>query len=343
MSDVRNVIIIGSGPAGYTAALYTARASLKPLVFEGSVTAGGALMNTTEVENYPGFSGGIMGPELMDQMRGQAERFGAELIPDDVTSVDFSGEIKKVTDSAGTVHEARAVIVSTGSAYRTLGLPREEELSGRGVSYCATCDGFFFRNQAIAVVGGGDTAMEEATFLSRFADSVTVVHRRDTLRASKAMQERAFADPKISFAWNSEVESIHEKDGKLSGLTLRDTETGATSELPVTGLFVAIGHDPRVELFKDVLTMDEEGYLKVDAPSTRTNVPGVFAAGDVVDHTYRQAVTAAGTGCSAALDAERYLAAQLDGTQVSEPEMTEESERAAEEAAKEAAKKTAVA
>ncbi|WP_314176035.1 thioredoxin-disulfide reductase [Streptomyces winkii] len=333
MSDVRNVIIIGSGPAGYTAALYTARASLKPLVFEGSVTAGGALMNTTEVENYPGFTDGIMGPELMDQMRGQAERFGAELVPDDVTAVDFSGEIKTVTDSAGTVYRARTVIVSTGSAYRALGLPREEELSGRGVSYCATCDGFFFRNQDIAVVGGGDTAMEEATFLSRFANTVTVVHRRDALRASKAMQERAFADPKISFAWESEVATIHEKDGKLAGLTLRNTKTGATSELPVTGLFVAIGHDPRIELFKGILALDDEGYLKVDSPSTRTNIPGVFAAGDVVDHTYRQAVTAAGTGCSAALDAERYLAAQVDGSaEPAEPEKTEEAQEAAETA-----------
>ncbi|MET9860909.1 thioredoxin-disulfide reductase [Streptomyces smyrnaeus] len=324
MSDVRNVIIIGSGPAGYTAALYTARASLKPLVFEGSVTAGGALMNTTEVENFPGFQEGIMGPELMDNMRAQAERFGAELIPDDVTAVDLSGPVKSVTDSNGTVHRARTVIVSTGSQHRTLGLPLEEELSGRGVSYCATCDGFFFREQHIAVVGGGDTAMEEATFLSRFAASVTVIHRRDTLRASKAMQERAFADPKISFAWDSEVAEIHSKDGKLSGLTLRDTQNGETRELDVTGLFVAIGHDPRVELFKDQLTLDEDGYLKVDAPSTRTNVPGVFAAGDVVDHTYRQAITAAGTGCSAALDAERYLAALTDVAteETPEPEKT---------------------
>ncbi|MEU2082198.1 thioredoxin-disulfide reductase [Streptomyces albus] len=324
MSDVRNVIIIGSGPAGYTAALYTARASLKPLVFEGSVTAGGALMNTTDVENFPGFQEGIMGPELMENMRAQAERFGAELIADDVTAVDLSGPVKSVTDSAGTVHRARSVIVATGSQHRKLGLPQEEELSGRGVSYCATCDGFFFREQHIAVVGGGDTAMEEATFLSRFAASVTIVHRRDTLRASKAMQERAFADPKISFAWNSEVSEIHSKDGKLSGLTLRDTETGETRELDATGLFVAIGHDPRVELFKDVLTLDEDGYLKVDAPSTRTNIPGVFAAGDVVDHTYRQAITAAGTGCSAALDAERYLAAltDVDAEETPEPEKT---------------------
>ncbi|MFE0691438.1 thioredoxin-disulfide reductase [Streptomyces xiamenensis] len=308
MSDVRNVIIIGSGPAGYTAALYTARASLKPLVFEGAVTAGGALMNTTEVENFPGFQDGIMGPDLMDGMRAQAERFGAELIPDDIVAVDLSGDIKTVTDTAGTVHQAKAVIVATGSQHRKLGLPNEDELSGRGVSYCATCDGFFFREQHIAVIGGGDTALEEATFLSRFASTVTVVHRRDTLRASKAMQERAFADPKITFLWDSEVAEI-QGDGKLSGLKIRSTTTGELSDLPATGLFVAIGHDPRVELFKGVLDLDQEGYLKVDAPSTRTNIPGVFAAGDVVDHTYRQAITAAGTGCSAALDAERYLAA----------------------------------
>ncbi len=323
MSDVRNVIIIGSGPSGYTAALYTARASLKPLVFEGSVTAGGALMNTTEVENYPGFREGIMGPDLMDEMRAQAERFGAELVPDDVTAVDFSGPVKTVTDSNGTVHQARTVIVSTGSQHRKLGLPEEDALSGRGVSYCATCDGFFFRDQDIAVVGGGDTAMEEATFLSRFARSVTVVHRRDTLRASKAMQERAFADPKISFAWNSEVSEIQGKDGKLGGLGLRNTATGEASELAVTGLFVAIGHDPRTELFKGVLDFDDEGYLQVDSPSTRTNVPGVFAAGDVVDHTYRQAITAAGTGCAAALDAERHLAASQP-----EPENAPEPEKA---------------
>ncbi|WP_340559648.1 thioredoxin-disulfide reductase [Streptomyces sp. GSL17-111] len=328
MSDVRNVIIIGSGPAGYTAALYTARASLKPLIFEGSVTAGGALMNTTEVENFPGFATGIMGPELMDQMRGQAERFGAELIPDDVTAVDLKADIKTVTDSAGTVHRARTVIIATGSQHRRLGLPQEDELSGRGVSYCATCDGFFFRDQDIAVVGGGDTAMEEATFLSRFAKTVTVVHRRDTLRASKAMQDRAFADPKIRFAWDSEVQTIHATDGKLSSLTLRSTKNGDTAELPVTGLFVAIGHDPRTELFTDVLDLDDEGYLLVDAPSTRTNIPGVFAAGDVVDHTYRQAITAAGTGCSAALDAERHLAA-LSDTQPAEPEKAIEAEHAA--------------
>ncbi|MQS13197.1 thioredoxin-disulfide reductase [Streptomyces kaniharaensis] len=311
MSDVRNVIIIGSGPAGYTAALYTARASLRPLVFEGAVTAGGALMNTTEVENFPGFRDGIMGPELMDNMRAQAERFGAELIPDDIVAVDLTGDVKTVTDSEGNVHKARAVIVTTGSQHRKLGLPNEDKLSGRGVSWCATCDGFFFRDQDIAVVGGGDTALEEATFLSRFARSVTIIHRRDTLRASKAMQERAFADEKIRFEWDSAVEAIH-GDPKLSGVTLRDTTTGETRELDVTGLFIAIGHDPRTELFKGQLELDAEGYLKVESPSTRTNIPGVFGAGDVVDHTYRQAITAAGTGCSAALDAERYLAALDD-------------------------------
>ncbi|UUU32624.1 thioredoxin-disulfide reductase [Streptomyces sp. CA-210063] len=321
MSDVRNVIIIGSGPAGYTAALYTARASLKPLVFEGAVTAGGALMNTTDVENFPGFRDGIMGPDLMDNMRAQAERFGAELIPDDIVDVDLSGEVKTVTDTAGTVHRAKAVIVTTGSQHRKLGLPNEDALSGRGVSWCATCDGFFFKDQDIAVIGGGDTAMEEATFLSRFAKSVTVVHRRDTLRASKAMQERAFADPKISFVWDSEVAEI-QGDQKLAGLKLRNLKTGETSELPVTGLFIAIGHDPRTELFKGQLDLDDEGYLKVAAPSTRTNLTGVFGAGDVVDHTYRQAITAAGTGCSAALDAERFLAALADGEQAAEPEKT---------------------
>ncbi|MCX4982111.1 thioredoxin-disulfide reductase [Streptomyces sp. NBC_00572] len=317
MSDVRNVIIIGSGPAGYTAALYTARASLNPLVFEGAVTAGGALMNTTEVENFPGFRDGIMGPDLMDNMRAQAERFGAELVPDDVIAVDLTGDIKTVTDTAGTVHRAKAVIVTTGSQHRKLGLPNEDTLSGRGVSWCATCDGFFFKDQDIAVVGGGDTAIEEATFLSRFAKSVTIVHRRDSLRASKAMQERAFADPKISFAWDSEVTEIHGEQ-KLSGLTLRDTKTGETRALPVTGLFIAVGHDPRTELFKGQLDLDEEGYLKVAAPSTRTNLTGVFGAGDVVDHTYRQAITAAGTGCSAALDAERFLAALADSEKLAE-------------------------
>ncbi|WNZ10392.1 thioredoxin-disulfide reductase [Streptomyces sp. 11x1] len=319
-ADIRNVIVIGSGPAGYTAALYTARASLKPLVFEGAVTAGGALVQTTEVENFPGFRDGIMGPELMENMRAQAERFGAELVPDDVVEVDLTGALKTVTDSAGTVHRAKAVIVATGSQHRKLGLPGEDDLSGRGVSYCATCDGFFFREHDIVVVGGGDTAMEEATFLSRFARSVTVVHRRDTLRASKTMQDRAFADPKISFAWNSAVAAIHEDGGKLAGLTLRDTATGETSHLPATGLFVAIGHDPRTDLVTGQLDLDGEGYLKVASPSTRTNIPGVFGAGDVVDHTYRQAITAAGSGCAAALDAERYLAALADTEQTPEPD-----------------------
>ncbi|MGW1364271.1 thioredoxin-disulfide reductase [Streptomyces chartreusis] len=317
--DVRNVIVIGSGPAGYTAALYTARASLKPLVFEGAVTAGGALVQTTEVENFPGFRDGVMGPELMDNMRAQAERFGAELVPDDIVKVNLAGPVKTVTDSSGAVHRAKTVIVATGSQHRKLNLPGEDALSGRGVSYCATCDGFFFREHDIVVVGGGDTAMEEATFLSRFARSVTIVHRRDTLRASKTMQDRAFADPKISFAWNREVAEIHEDGGKLAGLTLRDTVTGETSELPATGLFVAIGHDPRTDLVTEQLDLDDEGYLKVASPSTWTNLPGVFGAGDVVDHTYRQAITAAGSGCAAALDAERYLAALSDADAAGEP------------------------
>ena len=307
-SEVRNVIIVGSGPAGYTAAVYAARANLAPLVFEGSVTAGGALMNTTDVENFPGFRDGIMGPELMDNMRAQAERFGAELVTDDVVAMDLDGEIKTVTDSAGNEHRARAVILAMGSGYRKLGLPNEDRLSGHGVSWCATCDGFFFRDQHIAVVGGGDSAVEEATFLSRFASKVTLIHRRDELRASKIMQERAFADPKIEFAWNSEVAEIH-GDDKLTGVTLRDTVTGETRHLDVTGLFIAIGHDPRSELIKGQVKLDDEGYVLVDHPTTRTNLPGVFASGDLVDHHYRQAGTAAGTGCAAALDAERYLAA----------------------------------
>jgi thioredoxin reductase (NADPH) len=309
MSDpaVRNVIIVGSGPAGYTAAVYAARARLEPLVFEGSVTAGGALMTTTEVENFPGFAQGIMGPALMDEMRTQAERFGAELVPDDIVAMDLTGEIKSVTDSAGTQHRAKAVILAMGSGYRKLGLPDEDRMSGHGVSWCATCDGFFFRDQEIAVVGGGDSAVEEATFLTRFAKKVTLVHRRDELRASKIMADRAFANDKIEFAWNSEVAEIHGED-KLTGVTLRDTVTGETRELPVTGLFIAIGHDPRSELVKGQVRLDEEGYVLVREGGTETNLPGVFAAGDLVDHTYRQAITAAGTGCAAALDAERFLA-----------------------------------
>jgi thioredoxin reductase (NADPH) len=306
--EVRNVIIVGSGPAGYTAAVYAARANLAPLVFEGSVTAGGALMNTTEVENFPGFRDGIMGPQLMDEMRAQSERFGAELIADDVTSMDLTGEVKVVVDGAGTEHRARAVVLATGSRYRKLGVDGEDRLSGHGVSWCATCDGFFFRDQHIAVVGGGDSAIEEATFLSRFASKVTLVHRRDELRASKIMQERAFADPKIEFAWNSAVEAIHGED-KLTGLTLVDTVTGDKRRLDATGLFIAIGHDPRSELLGGQVDLDENGYVLVEQPTTHTSLTGVFACGDLVDHHYRQAVTAAGTGCAAALDAERYLAA----------------------------------
>jgi thioredoxin reductase (NADPH) len=307
MSDPRNVIVIGSGPAGYTAALYTARASLQPLVFEGSVTAGGALMNTTEVENFPGFRDGIMGPALMDEMRAQAERFGAELVADDVIEVDLTGDLKVVRTATDT-YTARSVILATGSGYRKLGLPREEELSGRGVSWCATCDGFFFRDQPIAVVGGGDSAIEEATFLTRFGKRVHLIHRRDELRASKIMQERAFADDKLEIIWNAEVAEIHGED-RLESLTLRDTVTGQTRPLEVTGLFIAIGHDPRSELLGGQVDLDDNGYVLVEHPFTSTNLPGVFACGDLVDHHYRQAITAAGTGCSAALDAERYVAA----------------------------------
>ena len=306
-SAVRNVVVVGSGPAGYTAAVYAARADLRPLVVEGAVTAGGALMNTTEVENFPGFPDGVMGPDLMMQMRAQAERFGAELVADDVVALDLAGPVKTVTLGEGQVVSARSVILAMGSAYRELGLPDEKRLSGRGVSWCATCDGFFFRDQDIAVVGGGDSAVEEATFLTKFARSVTIVHRRDALRASKIMAARAHSNEKIRFAWNSTVEAIHGAD-KVSGLTLRDTVTGESRELDVTGVFVAIGHDPRNELVRGVVDLDPEGYVLVDGRTTRTNVPGVFACGDLVDHTYRQAITAAGSGCAAALDAERYLA-----------------------------------
>ena len=311
MSDVREIIIIGSGPAGYTAAIYAARAELAPLVFEGAVTAGGALMNTTEVENFPGFPEGVMGPALMENIRAQAVKFGAEMITDDVVSVELNGPVKRVVDGSGREYAARAVILATGSGYRELEVPGEKKLSGHGVSWCATCDGFFFRDQDIAVIGGGDSALEEATFLTRFAKSVTLVHRRDALRASKIMQDRAFANEKITFAWNSTVESV-EGEEKVTGLVLKDTVTGATRELPVTGVFVAIGHDPRSELFKGIVELDDEGYVLVDGRTTRTSVEGVFACGDLVDHTYRQAVTAAGSGCAAALDAERFLAAQDD-------------------------------
>ena len=308
MTVIRDVIIIGSGPAGYTAALYAARAQLRPLVFEGSVTAGGALMNTTDVENFPGFPDGVLGPDLMDAMRKQAERFGAELVAEDVTGVDLAADPKRVIVE-GDVYLARTVIIATGSRYRELGVPGEKGLAGHGVSWCATCDGFFFRDTDIAVIGGGDSALEEATFLTRFARSVTLVHRRDALRASKIMQERAFANPKISIRWNSVVTEVL-GETKVSGLRLRDTVSGEESTLPVGGVFVAIGHDPRSDLFTGQLATDPDGYLLAEQPSTRTAIPGVFACGDVVDRTYRQAVTAAGTGCAAALDAERYLAAQ---------------------------------
>jgi thioredoxin reductase (NADPH) len=306
VTDVRDIIIIGSGPAGYTAALYAARARLSPLVFEGSVTSGGALMNTTDVENFPGFPDGILGPDLMDQLRKQAERFGAELVPDDVTEVDLKASPKVIRVGADT-YLAKAVIIASGSSYRELGVPGEKRLSGHGVSWCATCDGFFFREQDIAVIGGGDSAMEEAAFLTRFGKSVTVVHRRDTLRASKIMQDRAFANPKIKFVWDSEVVEVL-GDDRVTGLRLRNLRTSAENTLAVTGMFVAIGHDPRSELFAGQLETDADGYLLVDPPSTRTAIEGVYAAGDVVDRIYKQAVTAAGTGCAAALDAERWLA-----------------------------------
>jgi len=304
---IRNVIIIGSGPAGYTAAVYTARANLQPLVIAGSVTAGGELMNTTDVENFPGFPEGIMGPDLMDNMQKQAERFGAEILFDDVTAVELAGDIKVVTLGDGTVYRAHAVILSTGSAYREIGLPDEKRLSGHGVSWCATCDGFFFRDQEIAVIGGGDSAMEEALFLTKFAAKVTVVHRRDTLRASKIMADRALAHPKIEFIWDSEVVGITGEQ-KVTGMTLRNLKTDAQQEVAVTGMFVAIGNDPRTDLIKDVLELTAEGTIAVEGRTSKTSLPGVFAAGDVIDSSYRQAITAAGSGCAAALDVEHYLA-----------------------------------
>lgn len=307
MSDIEQVVIVGSGPAGYTAAIYAARAELRPVLIEGAVTAGGALMNTTEVENFPGFPEGIMGPELMTQMRGQAEKFGARIVTQDVVELKLDGEVKTVVDDAGTVYNAKSVILAMGSGYRELGVQNEKRLSGHGVSWCATCDGFFFRNQHIAVVGGGDSAMEEATFLTRFAEKVTIIHRRDAFRASPIMAERALNNPKIEVAWNSAVVDVLGED-KVTGVLLRDTVTGAESTLDVTGVFVAIGHDPRSELVRDQVDLDDEGYVLVSGRSTATNVPGVFAAGDLVDHTYRQAITAAGSGCSAALDAQHYLA-----------------------------------
>jgi thioredoxin reductase (NADPH) len=307
MSEVKNVVIVGSGPAGYTAAIYAARAQLNPIIYEGSVTAGGALMNTTEVENFPGFTDGVMGPDLMDSMRKQAKRFGAELITDDIVKMDLSGDVKVLKDGAGNTVKAKSVILATGSAYREIGLVNEKRLSGHGVSWCATCDGFFFRGQTIAVVGGGDSAVEEATFLTRFAEKVVLIHRRDSLRASKIMAERAKANPKIEFLWNTEVIDVLGAD-KVEGLKLRNTVDGTESEREFTGLFVAIGHIPRSELLTGQITLDNEGYVICEGRSTRTNLKGVFACGDLVDHTYRQAITAAGSGCAAALDAEKFLA-----------------------------------
>ena len=306
-TEVHQSIVIGSGPSGYTAAIYLARAGLKPLAFEGAVTAGGALMNTTDVENFPGFPDGVMGPDLMDMLRSQAERFGTSFVTDDVTAVDLTVSPKVVTVGADT-YLAETVVLAMGSGYRELGVPGEKELSGKGVSWCATCDGFFFREQDIVVVGGGDSALEEATFLTRFARTVTIVHRRDTFRASKIMQDRTFANDKISVIWDTEVLSAN-GETKLASLSLRNLKTGEASELPATGLFIAIGHDPRSELIKGQVELDDEGYVVVEGRSTLTNLDGVFAAGDLVDHTYRQAVTAAGSGCAAALDAERWLAA----------------------------------
>ncbi len=303
---IRDLVIVGSGPAGYTAAIYASRAQLNPVQYEGSVTAGGALMTTTEVENFPGFVDGVMGPVLMEDMRKQAARFGTELITDDVVEMDLKGDIKTVKDGSGNVVQARAVILAMGSAYKKIGLVNEDRLSGRGVSWCATCDGFFFRDQTIAVVGGGDSAVEEATFLTKFASKVVLIHRRDSLRASKIMADRALNNPKIEMLWNTEVVDILGAE-KVSGLALKNTVTGELSERDFTGLFVAIGHIPRSELIIGQIDLDNEGYVKVDGRSTRTNFPGVFACGDLVDHTYRQAITAAGSGCQAALDAEKFL------------------------------------
>ena len=303
---VKDLVIVGSGPAGYTAAIYAARAQLNPVMYEGSVTAGGALMNTTEVENFPGFVEGIMGPDLMDNMRKQSRRFGTELITDDVIEMDLGGEIKIIKDGSGNTVQARAVILAMGSAYKEIGLDNEKRLSGRGVSWCATCDGFFFKEQEIAVVGGGDSAVEEATFLTKFASKVVLIHRRDSLRASKIMADRALTNPKIEMLWNTEVTDVLGAE-KVEGLELRNTVTGETSKRDFAGLFVAIGHIPRSELIVDQVTLNDEGYVSVEGRSTQTNLKGVFACGDLVDYTYRQAITAAGSGCQAALDAEKFL------------------------------------
>ena len=309
MSKVEPVVIIGSGPAGYTAAIYAARAQLSPILLEGSVTAGGALMNTTEVENFPGFQKGIMGPALMEEMRAQAEKFGTRFVTDDAVKVDLKGDVKTIQDGSGNTYLAKSVILATGSGYKKIGLPKEETLSGRGVSYCATCDGFFFKEQAIAVVGGGDSALEEATFLTRFASKVYLIHRRNELRASRIMQQRAQNDPKIEFVWNSQVIDILGEE-KVTGVRIKDTVTGDEKNIELTGLFVAIGHVPRSELLIGQIDLDSNGYVKTQSDSTKTNIEGVFACGDLVDHVYRQAITAAGTGCQAALDAERFLASQ---------------------------------
>ena len=309
MSKVEPVVIIGSGPAGYTAAIYAGRAQLSPILLEGSVTAGGALMNTTEVENFPGFQKGIMGPALMEEMRAQAEKFGTRFVTDDAVKVDLKGEVKTIQDGSGNTYLAKSVILATGSGYKKIGLPKEETLSGRGVSYCATCDGFFFKEQAIAVVGGGDSALEEATFLTRFASKVYLIHRRNELRASRIMQQRAQNDPKIEFVWNSQVIDILGEE-KVTGVRIKDTVTGDEKNIELTGLFVAIGHVPRSELLIGQIDLDSNGYVKTQSESTKTNIEGVFACGDLVDHVYRQAITAAGTGCQAALDAERFLASQ---------------------------------
>ena len=303
---IHEVVIVGSGPAGYTAAIYAARAQLEPVMYEGSVTAGGALMNTTEVENFPGFTDGIMGPDLMDSMRKQAARFGTKLITDDIVEMDLNGPIKTLKDGSGNVLKSKSVILAMGSAYREIGLENEKRLSGRGVSWCATCDGFFFRDQEIAVVGGGDSAVEEATFLTKFASKVTLIHRRDSLRASKIMADRAKANPKIEFLWNTEVTDVL-GDAKMEALELKNTVTGAVTKREFGALFVAIGHIPRSELITTQIALDAEGYVKVEGRSTKTNIEGVFACGDLVDHTYRQAITAAGSGCQAALDAEKFL------------------------------------
>lgn len=322
MTTHHRLVIVGSGPAGYTAAIYAARANLEPVVIAGSVTAGGELMNTTDVENFPGFPEGVQGPDLMEEMRKQAERFGATVVYDDVTELTFKPGAHSLVTGLGSRYTAEAVILATGSAYRELGLPNEKALSGHGVSWCATCDGFFFRDHHIAVIGGGDSAMEEATFLSRFASKVTVVHRRQELRASQTMQDRAKADPKIEFLFDSEVAEVHGEDS-LTGLTVRNVVTGETSELPVTGMFVAIGSDPRTSLFADDLTIREDGYLHVEGRSSRTSMEGVFGAGDLIDPVYRQAITSAGSGCSAALDAEHYLASRSQTASVPAETATE--------------------